>query len=174
MSSINLIKKEENNEDSTKQTEKEEEVTLYGLYPYKLKMKNSETSKTFLSFLFNKFTNLQITTKKLDKEKTLIKMILKLDKIGLASMGDKFERYEIFATGTQKSIIWLGPKYYIVKNNLEENVFTCRFNYITTLKGNIEVNRISVLVYKKQEKAKDECSVIKINHITKPLSIYLD
>ena len=171
-----FIKKEENknNEDSTKQTEKEEEVTLYGLYPYKLKMKNSETSKTFLSFLFNKFANLQITTKKLDKEKTLIKMILKLDKIGLASMGDKFERYEIFATGTQKSIIWLGPKYYIVKNNLEENVFTCRFNYITTLKGNIEVNRISVLVYKKQEKAKDECSVIKINHITKPLSIYLD
>ena len=94
-------------------------------------MKNSETSKTFLSFLFNKFTNLQITTKKLDKEKTLIKMILKLDKIGLASMGDKFERYEIFATGTQKSIIWLGPKYYIVKNNLEENVFTCRFNFYT-------------------------------------------
>ena len=166
------ITKEGNNNDSS--TPKEKETTVYGLYPYKLKMKNSETSKTFLSFLFNKFTNLQITTKKLDKEKTLIKMILKLDKIGLASMGDKFEKYEIFASGSQKSIIWLGPKYYSVKNNLEENVFTCRFNYITTLKGNIEVNRISVFVHKKPERKKDECPVIKINHITKPLSIYLD
>ena len=141
---------------------------LYGLYPYKLKMKNSETTKSFLSFLFNKFTDLNITTKKIDRQKTLIKMILKLDKIGLASMGDDVEKYEICASDIQKSIIWLGPKNFVVKNNLEETTFTCRFNFITTLKGNIEVNRISVLVYKKSNYK------IKINHITKPTSIFIE
>ena len=166
------IKKEGKKGDPNNENEKE--VTLYGLYPYKLKMKNSETTKTFLSFLFNKFTNLKISTKKIDKEKTLIKMILKLDKIGLASMGDKFEKYEIVSNCTQKSIIWLGPKFFSVKNNLEENTFTCRFNYITTLKGNIEVNRIAVLVYKKPEKNMEQPNVIKINHITKPTSIFIE
>ena len=131
-------------------------------------MKNSETTKSFLSFLFNKFTDLNITTKKIDRQKTLIKMILKLDKIGLASMGDDVEKYEICASDIQKSIIWLGPKNFVVKNNLEETTFTCRFNFITTLKGNIEVNRISVLVYKKSNYK------IKINHITKPTSIFIE
>ena len=101
-------------------------------------------------------------------------MILKLDKIGLASMGDKIEKYEIYASNTPKSIIWLGPKKYIVKNNLDENYFTCRFNFITTLKGNIEVNRISVLVYKKPDKSGEQYSMVNINHITKPNSIFIE
>ena len=137
-------------------------------------MKNSETTKTFLSFLFNKFTDLKISTKKIDKQNTLIKMILKLDKIGLASMGDKIEKYEILASDTSRPITWLGPKKFVVKNNLDENYFTCRFNFITTLKGNIEVNRISVLVYKRPENNGDLYSIININHITKPTSIFID
>ena len=157
-----------------KEPSEEKEETLYGLYLYNLKMKNSETTKTFLTFLFNKFTNLNITTKKIDKEKTLIKMILKLDKIGLASMGDKFEKYEIMASPTHNSIVWLGPKNFVVKNNLDENFFTCRFNFITTLKGNIEVNRISVLVYKKPEKYGEQTSIINIKHITKPTTILIE
>ena len=164
--------KAENPDDKNKEINKE--VTLYGLYPYKLKVENSETTKTFLSFLFNKFTDLKISTKKLDSKKTLIKMILKLDKIGLASMGDKIEKYEIYASNTPKSIIWLGPKKYIVKNNLDENYFTCRFNFITILKGNIEVNRISVLVYKKPDKSGEQYSMVNINHITKPNSIFIE
>ena len=180
---------EKNNEDKSDNREseseksKEKEITIYGLYPYNLKMKNSETTKTFLSFLFNKFTDLKITTKKIDKEKTLIKMILKLDKIGLASMGDKIEKYEIIASPTPKPITWLGPKKYIVKNNLEETVFNCRFNFITTLKGNVEVNRISVQVYKKNEQPEksvkketkwEPYTIINLNHITKPNSIFID
>ena len=164
----------ENEQELSKAQENGKEVILYGLYPYKLKMKNSETTKTFLSFLFNKFTDLKISTKKIDKQKTLIKMILKLDKIGLASMGDKIEKYEIIASDTSRPITWLGPKKFIVKNNLDENYFTCRFNFITTLKGNIEVNRISVLVYKRPENNVDLYSVININHITKPTSIFID
>ena len=164
--------KAENPDDKNKEINKE--VTLYGLYPYKLKVENSETTKTFLSFLFNKFTDLKISTKKLDSKKTLIKMILKLDKIGLASMGDKIEKYEIYASNTPKSIIWLGPKKYVVKNNLDENYFTCRFNFITILKGNIEVNRISVLVYKKPDKSGEQYSMVNINHITKPNSIFIE
>ena len=137
-------------------------------------MKNSETTKTFLSFLFNKFTDLKISTKKIDKDKTLIKMILKLNKIGLASMGDKIEKYEIYASRTPKPITWIGPKKYVVKNNLEETVFNCRFNFITTLKGNVEVNRISVLVFKKSDNLREKYSVININHITKPTSIFIE
>ena len=171
-------KKNEDSSGTNSETEKEifeeNEIILYGLYPYKLKMKNSETTKTFLSFLFNKFTDLKISTKKIDKDKTLIKMILKLNKIGLASMGDKIEKYEIYASGTPKPITWIGPKKYVVKNNLEETVFNCRFNFITTLKGNVEVNRISVLVFKKSDNLREKYSVININHITKPTSIFIE
>ena len=101
-------------------------------------------------------------------------MILKLDKIGLASMGDKIEKYEIYASNTPKSIIWLGPKKYIVKNNLDENTFKCRFNFITTLKGFIEINRISVLIYKKPDNPGEKMSTININHITKPTSVLIE
>ena len=95
------------------------EEILQGLYPYKLKMENSEATKTFLTYLFNKYTELNITQKKINKEKTMIKIILKLNKIGLASMGDKVEKYEIYANGNQPKIIWLGPKNFLVKNNLD-------------------------------------------------------
>ena len=75
---------------------------------------------------------------------------------------------EICAYSIEPQILLLGPKKFIVKNDLSENTFTCRFNFITTLKGNIEVNRISVLVYKKSNYK------IKINHITKPTSIFIE
>ena len=169
-------KKEENKisnpdiPENEEEKKEEKEIILYGLYPYKLKMQNSDNTKTFLSFLFNKFTDLKISTKKIDKQKTLIKMILKLDKIGLASMGDEIEKYEIIACDITKSIIWLGPKTYLIMNNSDENYFTCRFNFITTLKGNIEVNRISVSIFKRD----DVKPAFNINHITKPISIFID
>ena len=150
------------------------ESVLQGLYPYKLKGKNSEATKIFLSYLFNKYTEISVTTKKINSEKTLIKMILTLNKIGLSSMGDKIDKYEIYANGSQRQFVWLGPKKFVVKNNLEENTFTCRFNFITTLKGVIEVNRISVLVYKRSENESGEISTINLNHITKPTSILIE
>ena len=101
-------------------------------------------------------------------------MILKLNKIGLASMGDKIDKYEIYANGTQPQIIWLGPKRFTVKNNLDENTFKCRFNFITTLKGNIEINRISVSIYKKSDTLGEKSSRIDINHITKPTSVFIE
>ena len=36
---------------------------------------------------------LKVSQKKIDNERTLIKMILKLNQIGLGSMGDKIEKY---------------------------------------------------------------------------------
>ena len=150
------------------------EEILQGLYPYKLKMENSEATKAFLTYLFNKYTELNITQKKIDKDKTMIKIILKLNKIGLASMGDKIEKYEIYANGIQSKIIWIGPKKFIVKNNLDENTFECRFNFITTLKGFIEINRISVLIYKKPDNPGGKMSTININHITKPTSVLIE
>ena len=163
------INNENNNEENSAQTK---EVVLQGLYPYKLKMENSEASKIFLTYLFNKYTELNITQKKIDEEKTLIKMRLKLNKIGLASMGDKIEKYEIFANKCNE-ITWVGPQRFTVKNNLDENTFNCRFNFITTLKGIVEINRISVAIYKKAEiKEKNPCFSIK--HITKPTSIFIE
>ena len=164
-----------NNENSINENNAtQKEVTLQGLYPYKLKMKNSEATKIYLSYLFNKYTELKVSQKKIDNERTLIKMILKLNQIGLGSMGDKIEKYEIYANGLQNQIIWLGPKKFTIKNNSEENNFTCRFNFITTLKGNIEVNRISVLIYKKPESKGGKSSTINLNHITKPTSIFIE
>ena len=137
-------------------------------------MKNSEATKIYLSYLFNKYTELKVSQKKIDNERTLIKMILKLNQIGLGSMGDKIEKYEIYVNGLQNQIIWLGPKKFTIKNNSEENNFTCRFNFITTLKGNIEANRISVLIYKKPESKGGKSSTINLNHITKPTSIFIE
>ena len=164
----------ETDKNNEKENNKPKEVLLQGLYPYKLKMENSEATKSFLTYLFNKYTELNITQKKIDSEKTLIKMILKLNKIGLASMGDKIDKYEIYANGTQPQIIWLGPKRFTVKNNLDENTFKCRFNFITTLKGNIEINRISVSIYKKSDTLGEKSSRIDINHITKPTSVFIE
>ena len=172
------IDKNNNNNEGTTNNENNsdipKEVVLQGLYPYKLKMENSEATKTFLTYLFNKYTELNITQKKIDKEKTLIKMILKLNKIGLASMGEKIEKYEICAYSIEPQIIWLGPKRFIVKNDLSENTFTCRFNFITTLKGIVEINRISVFIYKKSEVKGGKFSIININHITKPTSVFIE
>ena len=172
------IDKNNNNNEGTTNNENNtdipKEVILQGLYPYKLKMENSEATKTFLTYLFNKYTELNITQKKIDKEKTLIKMILKLNKIGLASMGEKIEKYEICAYSIEPQIIWLGPKRFIVKNDLSENTFTCRFNFITTLKGIVEINRISVFIYKKSEVKGGKFSIININHITKPTSVFIE
>ena len=171
-------KKDKNNNETPEKVSEEtdsypKEVILQGLYPYKLKMENSEATKIFLTYLFNKYTELNISQKKIDKEKTLIKMILKLNKIGLASMGEKIEKYEIYAHPIKTQITWIGPKKFLVKNNLDENTFTCRFNFITTLKGIIEINRISVLIYKKPETKGMKVSTININHITKPTSIFI-
>ena len=155
-------------------TSSSKEEILQGLYPYKLKMENSEATKAFLTYLFNKYTELNIKQKKIDKEKTMINIVLKLNKIGLASMGDKIEKYEIYANGSQSQIIWLGPKKFIVKNNLDQNTFKCRFNFITTLKGFIEINRISVIIYKKSNNIAEKVPTININHITKPTSILIE
>ena len=169
----NKKNKDKNNNENDNNISASREVILQGLYPYKLKMENSEATKIFLTYLFNKYTELSVTQKKIDKEKTLIKMILKLKKIGLASMGEKIEKYEIYAHAIKPQIIWIGPNKFTVKNNLDEKIFTCRFNFITTLKGFIEINRISVLVYKKPETKGEKTSTININHITKPISVYI-
>ena len=163
-----------NNDENNDNNSILKEVTLQGLYPYKLKMENSEATKIFLTYLFNKYTELNISHKKIDNEKTLIKLIIKLNKIGLSSMGEKIEKYEISANDSQPQIIWLGPKKFIVRNNLDENTFTCRFNFITSLKGNIEINRISVFVYKRSENKRDKVQIIELKHITKPTSIFIE
>ena len=64
------IDKNNNNEGTTNNENNNDipkEVVLQRLYPYKLKMENTEATKTFLTYLFNKYTELNIIQKKLTK-----------------------------------------------------------------------------------------------------------
>jgi hypothetical protein len=81
---------------------------------------------------------------------------------------------EICAYSIEPQILLLGPKKFIVKNDLSENTFTCRFNFITTLKGIVEINIISVFIYKKSEMKGGKFSIININHIIKLTSVFIE
>ena len=82
------------------------EIILHGLYPYKLKMKNPETSKSFLRYLFNKYTEINVTQKRFDEENTLIMINLSINKIGLASLVHIIDKYDIFYKNEIPQIIW--------------------------------------------------------------------
>ena len=86
-------------------------------------------------------------------------------------------KYEIFVNEENPEITWIGGKKYVIMNkqNEEENdLFNCKFCFKTELKGLIEVNRISVLLYENNETLEEKERTIFIKHISKPLSIILD
>ena len=56
----------------------------------------------------------------------------------------------------------------------ENDLFNCKFCFTTKLKGLIEVNKISVLLYENNETLEEKERTILIEHISKPLSIFLD
>ena len=151
---------------------------INGLYPYNIKLKGPEPSKSAIRELFFNSTKIEIIKQKMSLDRTLVIILLTLNKSELITFNNTIEKYDIFVDKNNPEINWIGTHKYTIRNRLEENkdknIFKCKFSFITSLKGLIEVNRISALLYKKIEGLMNSIGSIVINHITKPLSIYLD
>ena len=110
--------------------------------------------------------------------RNLIILLLTFNKKELITFNNIIYKYNIFINKDNPEINWVGTQSYTINNVLDENevnnIFKCKFSFITALKGLIEVNRISFLLYKKIEGNNNFKENIIINHITKPQSIYLD
>jgi hypothetical protein len=71
--------------------------------------------------------------------------------------------------------MWLQK--YTVINKVDKkgnDLFLCKFNFSTNYKGILEVNRISIRLYKKNEEKNINEAFMMIKHISKPISIVLD
>ena len=104
-------------------------------------------------------------------------MLLTLNKKELITFNNIIDKYDIYVNNNNQEINWIGTQRFTIKNSLDfnenNNIFKCRFSFITTLKGMIEINRISALLYKQLE-LKQQYETISIEHISKPVSVYLD
>ena len=151
---------------------------INGLYPYNIKLKGPEPTKNAIRELFYNSTKIEIIKQKMSLDRTLVIILLTFNKSELITFNNTIEKYDIFIDRSNPEINWVGANKFTIRNCLgegkDENIFKCKFSFITSLKGLVEVNRISVLLYKKIEGMMNSIGSIVINHITKPLSIYLD
>ena len=151
---------------------------IKGLYPYNIKLKGPEPTKNIIRELFYNSTKIEIIKQKMSLNRNLIILLLTFNKKELITFNNIIDKYNIFVNKDNPEINWVGTHSYTINNVLDENeendIFKCKFSFITALKGLIEVNRISVLLYKKIEGSTQSKENIIINHITKPQSIYLD
>ena len=152
-------------------------LKINGLYPYNVRLKGPEPKKNIIRELFFNSTQIEAIKQKIDSKRTLITMLLTLNKKELLTFNNLIDKFDIYANNNNPEIIWIGIQRYSIKIILDyneyNNLFKCRFSFITTLKGMVEVNRISVLLYKKTE-TKDKFENILIEHISKPVSLYID
>ena len=151
---------------------------INGFYPYNIKLKGPEPTKNVLRTLFYNSTKIETIKQKMPSNKNLIIILLSFNKKELITFNNIIDKYVIFVNKDNPEINWIGTQNYTFKNVLDENeennIFKCRFSFITSLKGMIEVSRLSVLLYKKLAGKMQSKEYMIINHITKPLSIYLD
>ena len=155
----------------------ENKKKIQGLYLYELNLCGPRLTKDFIREIFYNSTETKIIKQKVNNEKTLIVIDLVLNKNGIGSLSDIITQYDIFIDDQNPEIYWLGLQKYSVLNKInknEDNILLCKFNFMTTLKGLFEVNRISTKLYKKSDKKKATEIFMVINHITKPISILID
>ena len=157
----------------------EEKKKIQGLYLYELNLSGPKLTKDFIREIFYNSTQAKIIKQKVNNEKTLIVIDLVLNKNGIGSLSDIITQYDIFIDDENPEIFWLGLQKYTVinkhnKKNDDNNIFLCKFNFMTTLKGVFEVNRISTRLYKKNDEKNINEVFMLINHITKPISILID
>ena len=149
---------------------------IYGLFPYNIKLEPPYPTKDIIRELL--FNSTKVKTDKYNiNNKSLIIINLSINKNTLFSFKDIIYKYEIFVNEENPEVTWIGGKKYIIMNNQNEdenNVFNCMFCFTTKLKGLIEVNRISVLLYENNDDLEEREKTILIEHISKPLSIFLD
>jgi hypothetical protein len=149
---------------------------IHGLFPYNIKLEPPYPTKDIIRELI--FNSTKVNTDKYNiNNKSLIIINLSINKNTLFSFKDIIYKYEIFVNEENPEVTWIGGKKYIIMNNQNEdenNVFNCMFCFTTKLKGLIEVNRISVLLYENNSDLEEKEKTILIEHISKPLSIFLD
>ena len=151
---------------------------IQGLYLYELNLSGPKLTKDFLREIFYNSTEINIIKQKINNEKTFVSMNVSFKKSGIASLSDIISQYDIYIDKDENpEIFWMGLQKYSVINKINkkgEDLFLCRFNFTTKYKGVLEVNRICVQLYNKnEEKNKNEAFMV-IKHISKPISIVLD
>ena len=151
---------------------------IFGLYPYNVSLKGPQSTKNIIREIFFNSTHVEIIKQKMSLNKTLVVLLLTLNKKELITFNNIFEKYDVLINTNNPEIKWIGTRKYTIKNIIDENednnIFKCRFSFITSLKGMIEVNRLSVLLYKKIIRKTQDFENIFIEHISKPLSVNLD
>ena len=164
--------------------DKNDNSIINGIYFYSVKLGTPKFNYPFLLNLFHISTELNIKKTKINDKENLVTVIVILNKKGINQIKE-ISKYEIFVVNeTESNINWIGLKLYSIDNIQEENnnneFEKLIFNFITSAKGMIEINKIKVKLYKtkiqmKQNKLnEEECDFYIINHITKPQSIILD
>ena len=159
-------------------TIKENKKLIKGLYIHKLEIKTTPNlTKNYIRELFYNSTELELINKKIDKEKTLIVIYISINKLGLIPLDKDLDKYDIFIDENNPFITWFGCNKITIKNEIkpnEDNIAKCKFSFVTTKKGLLEINKICILLYKRFEGMATSTGIMQINHITKPLYITID
>ena len=151
---------------------------IQGLYLYELNLSGPKLTKDFLREIFYNSTEINVTKQKINDEKTFVSMDVSFKKNGIASLSDIISQYDIYIDKDDNpEIFWMGLQKYTVINKFNKNgedLFLFRFNFTTKYKGVLEINRISIQLYKKNEETNKNEAFMLIKHISKPISIVLD
>ena len=154
----------------------ENKKKIQGLFLYELNLSGPKLTKDFIREIFYNSTETKIIKQKINNEKTLIIIDIVLNKNGIGALSDIISHYDIFIDD-HPEISWLGLQKYSVINKINkksDNIFLCKFNFMTKYKGLFEVNRINTKLYKKNDEKNLQEVFMEINHITKPISILID
>ena len=156
----------------------DKKIIIQGLYLYELNLSGPKLTKDFIREIFYNSTEIKIIKHKINNEKTFVSMDISFKKSGISSLSDIISQYDIFIDKDENpEIFWMGLQKYTVINKVEkkgEDLLLCRFNFSTNYKGLLEVNRINIQLYKKNEEKNTNEIFMVIKHITKPISIILD
>ena len=104
---------------------------INGLYPYKISLKGPKPTKNIIRDIFFNSTNIEVKKQKISLNKTLVVMLLKLNKKELITFNNTIEKYDVLINTNNPEIKWLGTRKYTIKNILDENednnIFKCKF-----------------------------------------------
>ena len=156
----------------------DKKTIIQGLYLYELNLSGPKLTKDFIREIFYNSTEIKIMKQKITNEKTFVSIDLAFNKSGISSLSDIISQYDIYIDKEENpEIFWMGLQKYTVINKVDKkgnDMFLCKFNFSTNYKGILEVNRISIRLYKKNEEKNINEAFMMIKHISKPISIVLD
>ena len=156
----------------------DKKTIIQGLYLYELNLSGPKLTKDFIREIFYNSTEIKIMKQKITNEKTFVSIDLAFNKSGISSLSDIISQYDIYIDKEENpEIFWMGLQKYTVINKVDKkgnDMFLCKFNFSTNYKGVLEVNRISIQLYKKNEEKNINEAFMMIKHISKPISIVID